>query len=43
MMSQPCVDDDDVSVFILIHIDVDDDGIPLRMAMLSMKKNSDDL
>jgi hypothetical protein len=38
----PC-DDDDVSVFILIHIDVDDDGIPLRMTMLPMKKNSNDL
>jgi hypothetical protein len=24
-----CCDDDDVSVFILIHIDADDDGIPL--------------
>jgi hypothetical protein len=23
-----CFDDDDVSVFILIHIDADDDGIP---------------
>jgi hypothetical protein len=23
-----CCDDDDVSVFILIHIDADDDGIP---------------
>jgi hypothetical protein len=29
-----CCDDDDVSVFILIHIDADDDGIPLRMMML---------
>jgi len=38
-----CCDNDDVSVFILIHIDADDDGIPLRMAMLPMKKNSDDL
>ena len=38
-----CCDDDDVSVFILIHIDVDDDGIPLRMTMLPMKKTSDDL
>jgi hypothetical protein len=38
-----CCDDDDVSVFILIHIDADDDGIPLRMMMLSMKKNSNDL
>jgi hypothetical protein len=36
-------DDDDVSVFILIHIDADDDGIPLRTMMLSMKKTSDDL
>ena len=36
-------DDDDVSVFILIHIDADDDGIPLRMLMLSMKKTFDDL
>jgi hypothetical protein len=36
-------DDDDVSVFILIHIDADDDGIPLRMTMLPMKKTSDDL
>jgi hypothetical protein len=33
----------DVSVFILIHIDADDDGIPLRMMMLPMKKTSDDL
>jgi hypothetical protein len=40
-----CCDDDDndISVFILIHSDADDDGIPLRMTMLSMKKNSDDL
>jgi hypothetical protein len=38
-----CCDDDDVSVFILIHIDADDDGIPLRMTMLRMKKTSDDL
>jgi hypothetical protein len=38
-----CYDDDDVLVFILIHIDADDDGIPLRMMMLSMKKTSDDL
>jgi hypothetical protein len=38
-----CCDDDDVSVFILIHIDADDDGIPLRMVMLSMKKTSDHL
>jgi hypothetical protein len=38
-----CDDDDDVSIFILIHIDADDDGIPLRMMMLSMKKNFDDL
>jgi hypothetical protein len=29
--------------FILIHIDADDDCIPLRMTMLSMKKTSDDL
>jgi hypothetical protein len=29
-----CYDDDDVSVFMLIHIDADDDGIPLRMKML---------
>jgi hypothetical protein len=29
--------------FILIHIDVDDDDIPLRMMMLPMKKTSDDL
>jgi hypothetical protein len=36
-------DDDDVSVFIPIHIDADDDGIPLRMTMLPMKKTSDDL
>jgi hypothetical protein len=44
MMSQPCADDDDdVSVFILIHIDADDDGIPLRMTMLAMKKTFDDL
>ena len=35
--------DDDVSVFILIHIDADDDGIPLRMMMLLIKKTSDDL
>jgi hypothetical protein len=35
--------DDDVSIFILIHIDADDDGIPLRMTMLPMKKNSNDL
>ena len=38
-----CCDDDDVSVFILIHIDADDDGIPLRMTMLPMKKTFDDL
>ena len=38
-----CCDDDDVSVFILIHIDADDDGIPLRMMMLPMKKTSNDL
>ena len=38
-----CDDDDDVSVFILIHIDADDDGIPLRMTMLPMKKTFDDL
>jgi uncharacterized protein YprB with RNaseH-like and TPR domain len=38
-----CYDDDDVSVFILIHIDVDDDKIPLRMMMLPMKKTSDDI
>jgi hypothetical protein len=38
-----CCDDDDVSVFILIHIDANDDGIPLRMTMMSMKKNFDDL
>ena len=38
-----CCDDDDVLVFILIHIDADDDGILLRMTMLSMKKTSDDL
>jgi hypothetical protein len=38
-----CCDDDDVSVFILMHIDADDDDIPLRMTMLPMKKNSDDL
>jgi hypothetical protein len=38
-----CDDDDDVSVFILIHIDADDDGIPLRMTMLPMKKTSYDL
>jgi hypothetical protein len=38
-----CCDDDDVSVFILIHIDADDDGIPLKMTMLPMKKTSDDL
>jgi hypothetical protein len=38
-----CCDDDDVSVFILIHIDADDDGIPLRMTMLPMKKIFDDL
>jgi hypothetical protein len=38
-----CCDDDDVSVFILIHIDADDDGIPLRMMMFLMKKTSDDL
>jgi hypothetical protein len=38
-----CRDDDDVSVFILIHIDADDDGIPLGMTMLPMKKTSDDL
>jgi hypothetical protein len=44
MMSQPCA----VMMmmyrfFILIHIDADDDGIPLRMMMLPMKKTSDDL
>jgi hypothetical protein len=38
-----CCDDDDVSVFIIIHIDLDDDGIPLRMMMLPMKKTFDDL
>jgi hypothetical protein len=38
-----CYDDDDVSFFMLIHIDADDDGIPLRMTMLPMKKTSDDL
>jgi hypothetical protein len=38
-----CYDDDEVSVFILIHIDADDDGIPLGMMMLPMKKTSDDL
>jgi hypothetical protein len=38
-----CCDDYEVSVFILIHIDADDDGIPLRMMMLPMKKTSDDL
>jgi hypothetical protein len=38
-----CYDDDDVSIFILIHIDADDDGMPLRMTMLSMKKIFDDL
>jgi hypothetical protein len=38
-----CCDDDDVSVFILIHIDADDDGIPLRMTMLQMKKTSNDI
>ena len=38
-----CCDDDDVSIFILIHIDVDDDGIPLRMTMLPMKKTFNDL
>jgi hypothetical protein len=38
-----CCDDDDVSVFILIHIDADDDGIPLRMTMLPMKKTFDHL
>jgi hypothetical protein len=38
-----CCDDDDVSFFTLIHIDADDDGIPLRMTMLPMKKTSDDL
>jgi hypothetical protein len=36
-------DDDDVLVFILIHIDADDDGIPLRMMMFPMKKNFDHL
>jgi hypothetical protein len=36
-------DDDDVSVFIRIHIDADKDGIPLRMTVLPMKKTSDDL
>jgi hypothetical protein len=25
-----CCDDDDVSIFILIHIDADDDGIPFE-------------
>ena len=44
MMSQPF----DVMMmmyqfFILIHIDADDDGIPLRMMMLPMKKTSNDL
>jgi hypothetical protein len=38
-----CCDDDDVSIFVLIHIDADDDGIPLRMMMLPMKKTFDDL
>ena len=38
-----CCDDDDVSVFILIHIDADDDGIPLRMTMLLVKKTFNDL
>jgi hypothetical protein len=38
-----CDDDDDVSVFVLIHIDANDDGIPLRMMMLPMKKTFDDL
>jgi hypothetical protein len=38
-----CCDDDDVSFFILIHIDADDDVIPLRMTMLPMKKTSNDL
>ena len=41
--SELCYDDDDVSVFILIHIYADDDGIPLRMTMLPMKKTFDDL
>ena len=36
-------DDDDVSIFILIHIDADDDGIPLRLTMLPMKKTLNDL
>jgi hypothetical protein len=36
-------DDDDVSFFILIHIDANDDSIPLRMTMLLMKKTSYDL
>ena len=34
-----CYDDDDVSVFILIHIDADDDGIPLRMTMPTNEEN----
>ena len=38
-----CCDDDHVSIFILIHIDADDDGIPLRMTMLPMKKTFNDL
>jgi hypothetical protein len=38
-----CCDNDDVSVFILIHIDADDDGIPLRMMMFLMNKTFDDL
>jgi hypothetical protein len=41
-----CCDDDDVSIFILIHIDADDDNIPFRMTMMSMmpiKKTFDDL
>jgi hypothetical protein len=38
-----CYDDDDVSVFILIHIDADDDDSPLRMTILPMKKTFNDL
>ena len=38
-----CDDDDDVLVFVLIHIDANDECIPLRMMTLPMKKTSDDL
>jgi hypothetical protein len=43
-MRQPCAVVMMMYQFIiLIHIDADNDGIPLRMMMLPMKKTSDDL